>query len=197
MPDEAELGRLLEDAAAGPEENLLSAGQYHLLHQAVLRILGQLRIVLVLHDMEELTTKQVVQIVGLQTGTVRVRLHRARLAMRKEIGQVLDGALAQDKVSQRKTKMTHVKSSQRPQACSEPFAGLSEYIDGRVEPRTCDEMRAHIEACPSCVVFLGDLRHAIDRGRALELPCDPVAASRLRFILTQEYLRMVAAPFTK
>lgn len=197
MPNEAELGRLLEDAAASPEENLLNAEQHHLLHQAVLRIPGQLRIVLVLHDMEELTTEQVAQILGLQTGTVRVRLHRARLALRKEMSQVLDGALVQAKVAQRKTKMTRVKSSQHPQACSELFAGLSEYLDGRVEPRTCEEMRAHIEACPSCMAFLRDLRHAIDRCRALELPCDPVVAARLRSILTQEYLRMVTAPFTK
>jgi transposase len=38
MPDEAELGRLLLDAAASPEGNLLHAEQHHLLHLAVLRI---------------------------------------------------------------------------------------------------------------------------------------------------------------
>ena len=70
MPDEAELGRLLQDAAAGPEANLLHAEQHHLLHQAVLRVSAQLRIVLVLHDMEELTTEQVAQVLGLQPGTV-------------------------------------------------------------------------------------------------------------------------------
>ena len=70
MPDDAELGRLLQDAAAGPEDNLLYAEQHHLLHQALLRIPAQLRIVLVLHDMEELTTEQVAQVLGLQPGTV-------------------------------------------------------------------------------------------------------------------------------
>src|SRR5450631_4212076 len=54
MPDETELGRLLQDAGEGPENNLIHAEQHHLLHQAVLRIPVQLRIVLVLHDMEEL-----------------------------------------------------------------------------------------------------------------------------------------------
>ena len=54
MPDDAELGRLLQDAAESPEGNLLHAEQHHLLHQAVLQIPVQLRIVLVLHDMEEL-----------------------------------------------------------------------------------------------------------------------------------------------
>src|ERR1019366_3394834 len=81
MPDEAELGRLLQDAAESPEGNLLHAEQHHLLHQAVLQIPVQLRIVLVLHDMEELKTEQVAQILDLQPGTVRVRLHRARLCV--------------------------------------------------------------------------------------------------------------------
>jgi RNA polymerase sigma-70 factor (ECF subfamily) len=61
MPDDEELGRLLQDAAKGPEGNLLAAEQHHLLHQAILRIPAPLRIVLVLHDMEELTTEQVAQ----------------------------------------------------------------------------------------------------------------------------------------
>ena len=68
MPDDAELARLLEDAAESPEGNLLHAEQTHLLHQAVLRIPAQLRMVLVLHDMEELDTDQVATILGLKTG---------------------------------------------------------------------------------------------------------------------------------
>src|ERR1035438_8978405 len=91
MPDAAGLGRLLQDAAASPEGHLLHAEQHHLLHQAVLRIPVQLRIVLVLHDMEELTTEQVAQILSLQPGTVPVRLHRARLSVRKEMNRMRDG----------------------------------------------------------------------------------------------------------
>src|ERR1035438_4549432 len=100
MPDAAEVGRLLQDAAASPEGNLLHAEQHHLLHQAVLRIPVQLRIVLVLHDMEELTTEQVGHILDLQPGTVRVRLHRARLSVRKEMSKTLDGAPEQPDGSQ-------------------------------------------------------------------------------------------------
>src|ERR1035437_1200110 len=116
MPDEAELGRLLEDAAASPEDNLLHAEQHHLLHQAVLRIPAQLRIVLVLHDMEELTTEQVAQILDLHTGTVRVRLHRARLAVRKEMSRVLNGSLAQTEVAQQeRTGTLHKKARSQGQ----------------------------------------------------------------------------------
>jgi RNA polymerase sigma-70 factor (ECF subfamily) len=197
MPDGAELGRLLQDAAAGPEANLLHAEQHHLLHQAVLRIPAQLRIVLVLHDMEELTTEQVAQVLGLQPGTVRVRLHRARLAIRKEMNRTLDDAPelpARGKPARKKSKDVRVKDGSRPTECRELFANLSEYLDGRVELQSCEEMRGHIESCPACVAFLRDLRVAIDRCRSLEVPCDPAVAPRLRSILTQEYLRLLGIP---
>ena len=74
------------------------------------------------------------------------------------------------------------------------FANLSEYLDDRIEPRTCEQMREHIDSCPSCVAFLRDLRQAIDRCRALDVTCDPLVAVRLRAMLTKEYLRMIGAP---
>ncbi len=186
MPDGVELGRLLADAAESPEDNLLHAEQHHLLHQAVLQIPANLRIVLVLHDMEELTTEQVAQVLDLQPGTVRVRLHRARLAVRKQMSSILDGSPLPPE--------DHAPAAGPPKrsaACRDLFANLSEYLDGRLEPRTCDQMRAHIEGCPSCVAFLRDLRAAIDRCRSMEVPCDPAIAPRLRAILTREYLRML------
>jgi RNA polymerase sigma-70 factor (ECF subfamily) len=92
MPDETEMARLLEDAAREPESHLLRGEQHRLLHQSILRIPAQLRIVLVLHDMEELTTEEVAQILDLLPGTVRVRLHRARLSVRKELSRILDAS---------------------------------------------------------------------------------------------------------
>jgi len=196
IPDEVELGRLLQDAAESPEGNLLHAEQHHLLHQAVLRIPVQLRIVLVLHDMEELTTEQVAQILALQPGTVRVRLHRARLWVRKEMGRTLNGASGELEDSQpaRSSKRRLAKTGKRPSDCRELFSDLSDYLDGKIEPLTCEQMRAHIEACPACVAFLRDLRVAIDRCRSLEIPCDRAVTLRLRSILTQEYLRLLGMP---
>jgi len=197
MPDAAELERLLQDAAESLEGNLLHAEHHHLLHQAVLRIPAQLRIVLVLHDMEELTTEQVAKILNLQPGTVRVRLHRARLSVRKEMNRIVERAPATPdcgKPLRMKSKRIAPKSGQRPAECRELFLNLSEYLDGKVEPRTCDQMRQHIEACPACVAFLRDLRVAIDRCRSLEVPCDSAVAPRLRSLLTQEYFRLLGLP---
>jgi RNA polymerase sigma-70 factor (ECF subfamily) len=200
MPSDEELGRLLQDAEKGPEGNLLYAEQHYLLHQAILRIQAPLRIVLVLHDMEELTTEQVAQILDLQQGTVRIRLHRARLSVRKEMNQLLSGTPGDSDNARslaKRPKGTRSKSRRRPDECHDLFANLSEYLDGRVEPVTCDQMRGHIEACPSCVAFLRDLRAAIDRCRSLQIPCDSAVAPRLRAILTREYLRMLILPATK
>jgi RNA polymerase sigma-70 factor (ECF subfamily) len=199
MPTDDELGLLLKDAGKGPEGNVLHAEQHHLLHQATLRIPAPLRIVLVLHDMEELTTEQVAQILDLQQGTVRIRLHRARLSVRKEMSKLLSGAADDSgKTSARAKKTTGTRSgNKRPDECRDLFANLSEYLDGRVEPVTCDQMRSHIEACPACVAFLRDLRAAIDRCHSLEIPCDSAVAPRLRTILTREYLRMLIVPATK
>jgi RNA polymerase sigma-70 factor, ECF subfamily len=194
MPDEAELGRLLADAAQGPEDNVSQAEQANLLHKAVLQIPPPLRMVLVLHDMEELDTDQVATILGLKTGTVRVRLHRARLLVRKEMALLLETTAA-DQTSRTATKKTRksraANENKRPAECRDLFANLSDYMDGRIEAPNCDEMRAHIEACPACVAFLRELRTAIDRCRTLEISCDRAVAQRLRTILTQEYLRML------
>ncbi len=196
MPDELELGRLLQDAAESPEGNLLHAEQHHLLHQAVLRIPVQLRFVLVLHDMEELTTEQVAQILALRPGTVRVRLHRARLWVRKEMSRTLSGAAGEleDSKPDRTSKCRLARARKRPSDCRELFSNLSDYLDGKIEPLTCEEMRGHIEACPACVAFLRDLRVAIERCSSLEIPCDAAVALRLRAILTQEYLRLLSLP---
>ena len=160
-----------------------------MLHQAILRIPAALRIVLVLHDTEELTTEQVAQILDLRQGTVRIRLHRARLSVRKEMSLLLSSTAQKIENSQilsKRSRGGRNSSRRRPDECRDLFANLSEYLDGRVEHVTCDQMRRHIEACPSCVAFLRDLRAAIDRCRSLEIPCNSAIAPRLRVILTRD-----------
>jgi len=195
MPDGTEIERLLKDKRQTPEASLLHAEQHQMVHQAVLAIPDMLRIVLVLHDMEDLTTDQVAQILDLKPGTVRVRLHRARLHVRAEMSRMLDTPLVESNKSNISTEIApaqvkHVCSAE----CRTMFANLSEYLDGNVEAATCESMRQHIEACPSCVAFLLNLRDAIDRCRSLEVTCAPLITSRLRALLTEEYLRLQSLP---
>lgn len=193
MPGELELQQLLLSSEDSPERNVLHAEQHHLLHQAVLHIPSSLRLVLVLHDMEELGTEQVAQILGLQPGTVRVRLHRARLSVRQEMHRILGnshGAGAADPAPPGKAFRKRKTGAE----CRELFANLSEYLDRRMNSTTCEQMKEHIEACPNCIAFLKDLRVAIDRCKSLNMECDPDVAARMRELFTQEYLRLVRVP---
>jgi RNA polymerase sigma-70 factor (ECF subfamily) len=192
MPDETELHELLLDQARSPEQQAVVGEHHDLLQQAVLRIPPQLRMVLVLHDMEELGTAQVAQILNLREGTVRVRLHRARLVLRKEMALALKGGLRSRPAAPRTGRKPGKGSvtGRRPKQCLALFASLSEYLDGRVNAETAKGVRTHMEQCPACVAFLCQLREAIEHCRSLKAECDPAVASRLRAMLTQEYMRM-------
>lgn len=194
MPDDAELAILLEDGGLSPERSASQAEEQIILQKAVLRIPVPLRLVLVLHDMEELTSEEVALVLGLQPGTVRVRLHRARLAVRKEMSRMMQARgtrTAATSIRRRAGATPTPNGKKRPAACRDLFAQLSDYLDGRVEAATCADMERHIAACPACVAFLGDLRQAIERCRRLDIQCDPAIAKRLRGVFTREYLRLI------
>jgi RNA polymerase sigma-70 factor (ECF subfamily) len=194
MPDEGEMARLLRDPTPGPESRVIHGEQRDLLRQALMHIPPHLRMVLVLHDMEELATEDVAQVLNLQPGTVRVRLHRARLSVRKEISKRLDNAVGSEKIAGRRLRNRAHATDHRAAACRELFSNLSEYLDGRLEPPACAELKAHVDSCPTCVAFLRDLRAAIDRCRKMQVDCDPAVIGRLRSALTREYLNLVANP---
>jgi len=193
MPDREELQRLLEQKSESPEDKILNAEQHNLLHKAALALPPTLRVVLVLHDMEELTTDQIAEILGLRPGTVAVRLHRGRLTLRKEMNRLLKGEALHVPPDAHVPSKSKARSSvtKKSVECREIFAKLSEYIDGKVSPSACEQIEAHMNACPNCVAFLNDLRTSIDRCRRFEVPCDPTVTARLRALFTQEYLRML------
>jgi RNA polymerase sigma-70 factor (ECF subfamily) len=190
LPESAELSALLTATSASPEQQTLSHEDQRMVHKAVLRLPPQYRIVLVLHDMEELDTEQVAAVLSLQPGTVRVRLHRARLLVRKEMDNLLRREPA---APQGKRK----SAPKRPRECMEIFGNLSEYLDGRMETQSCAQMRTHIDACPACIAFLSDLKLAIDRCRKLNMPFDSDMCASLRRLLAEEYLRLLQSGASK
>ncbi len=183
LPDDAELeSLLLADHSAGPEEVAAGRQDHHLLRTAILALPPQYRIVLVLHDMEELDSELVADILSIKPGTVRVRLHRARLLVRQEMARLLR------RVPERRRR--EKLSARRSADCRAIFANLSEYLDGKLAPESCESMRKHIEACPACVAFIEDLKRAIDRCRSLDVLPKGETRSVLRRLLTEEYLRL-------
>jgi len=187
MPNSHELQQLLASNTPDPETVLLSRESAEHLKQAVLAVPPRYRMVLVLHDMEELSTAEVAEITGLRQGTVRVRLHRARLFVRQQLANLAKG--------RPETGLTlHAAAEQpRPPRCRQLFAALSDYMDGVIDDAMCDEMDRHLHDCQPCQAFLASLKHAVDRCRSYRPECDSKHAERLRSQLLPQYQRAIAA----
>ncbi|HWR16325.1 MAG TPA: sigma-70 family RNA polymerase sigma factor [Terriglobales bacterium] len=178
MPDSEELASLTKDGDHSPEHQVISKQEARRVHEAVLRIPPQYRLILVLHDMEDLNTSEVAKITGLREGTVRVRLHRARLFVRRELA------------SPSKSKKKKRGRLARPVECKRLFAALSEYIDKRVDDLSCEKIEKHLADCPPCIAFVNDLSRAVDRCKSLEVPCDTKTSASLKRLLEQEFARL-------
>jgi RNA polymerase sigma-70 factor, ECF subfamily len=75
-----------------PLEQLLNEELSVFIHQAVGEIPEKYRVVVVLRDMEGFSTEETAQILRLTSANVKVRLHRARLFLRKKLkGYFRDG----------------------------------------------------------------------------------------------------------
>ncbi len=182
MPDRQELEALAHDGDHGtPETSALRRESSDLVRQAVLKVPPQYRLILVLHDMEELDTPEIARITGLRPGTVRVRLHRARLFVRNELARG-------------KTRRARPHKPRRPQPCKALFASLSDYIDGTLQDEMCRELQKHIADCPPCTAFVETLRATIERTRQLApTKPDPATAARIRKTILQQYRAALAA----
>jgi RNA polymerase sigma-70 factor, ECF subfamily len=178
MPDRQELGRLSGDGSINPETFAIRSEEAGRLRQAIQRLPPQYRIVLVLRDMEGLTDEEVAEITGLRPGTVRVRLHRARLFVRKELvkGWKPHPSWSVESVSSRAT----ANEQSRPVRCKAMFAELSNYLDEQLDDSLCDELEKHLNGCGPCKAFLASLEasirecrrmpsHVPDRAKAVKL----------------------------
>ncbi len=143
--------------------------------------------VLVLHDMEELSTAEVAKIMDLREGTVRVRLHRARLFVRQHLAQLAK--------ARRDSGLTiHAAAEEpRPTRCRHLFAALSDYMDGVIDDAMCDEMDRHLHDCEPCQAFLASLKNAVAQCRSYRPECDSQRATELREELLHRYRTAVAA----
>lgn len=178
MPGSQELEALADASRKTPEAESIAQQQAERLQTAVLRIPAKYRLILVLHDMEDLSSAEIAKITGLQEGTIRVRLHRARLFVRRELAAL--GSKKSERASKRKA---------RPVDCRRIFAGLSDYMDGIVDDLACERFQMHIQNCGPCVAFLEDLSRAVERCRSYQVGCLPETADAVRKLLVQEYLR--------
>lgn len=188
MPNRKELEQLSADGKINPESFAIQSEQATRLRDAVQKLPPQYRIVLVLRDMEGLTDDEVAEITGVRPGTVRVRLHRARLFVRKELMRTW--------LPERKKGRADPTSAEklRPARCKAMFAELSDYLDEQLDDSLCEELERHMHGCGPCQAFVATLEATIAQCR--RSPAEnprPQSSSKLRKELLQNYQRMTAA----
>lgn len=180
MPSDEELAALNVQGHSTPEGLLLRKENAEGVRVALEKIPIQYRLILVLHDMEGLDTSEVARITGLREGTVRVRLHRARLALRRELASGAGGKAKRRLASPRK-----------PRSCREIFAALSDYLDKALDPKLCERLEKHMAGCTPCEAFLADLEHTVERCRTYETACGPIRRSEMKQQVLAEYARVL------
>jgi RNA polymerase sigma-70 factor (ECF subfamily) len=87
LPDGEHAPHEIADAADNPEAALSRTEGYARLDQALAALPTELRECLVLHELEELSYKEIAQITGVPIGTVMSRLWRARQALMRDQGK--------------------------------------------------------------------------------------------------------------
>ena len=120
----------------------------------------------VLGEFEGLKNEQVADILGLSLDTVKIRLHRARLALREK----LSGYLNQD-----------VPPEAATMTCEQLIPYLSDYIDNSIDEPLATAARQHIATCPHCHVLVDTTRQTItlmQAGKARVIP----AADKTRLV---------------
>jgi RNA polymerase sigma-70 factor, ECF subfamily len=70
-----------------PDRALEGAQMEKLMQDAIAALDDEQRIVVVLRDVEDLSIEEICEITGLADGTVKSRLHRARLVLRKKLAR--------------------------------------------------------------------------------------------------------------
>ena len=169
MPDKLERELLAKEGPATPESQAIRSERARRLREAVQKLPPQYRIILVLRDMEGLADDEVAEITGLKSGNVRVRLHRARLFVRKELAQQDSAQRAANRAAgQPRKKVDLDESTRRPASCKAMFAELSNYLDEQLDDSMCENLERHIDGCQPCQVFLAQLQSTIDQLRTAQ-----------------------------
>lgn len=117
---------------------------------------------LVLRDVEGLSAEEAADVVGIEVGALKSRLHRARVQLKQRLAAVLDD---------RDTDL----------GCPELQQELSAYAASEVDQAACARIEAHLDNCVRCTAACDSLKLTVSMCRAIpdgEVPAVVRAAVR-------------------
>lgn len=128
-------------------EDIVARGEIaEVLEAAIAAIPETLSVVFQLRDVEERSTAETAEILGLTESAVKVRLHRARLALRERLGEYFG-----ERAPSEPSKMT----------CEQLVQYLSDYIDAELDGPLTAAAQEHLATCHHCHIVLDTTQNAI------------------------------------
>jgi len=148
-----EIDEQLPDRAASPEVQVQARQIGQALAAAIAELPPEQREVLVLRDVEGLSAEEASEVVGIEIGALKSRLHRARLALRHRLAGALQNA---------------------PDPCPELAQELAAYAAADIDQTTCARIEAHLAGCERCSSACDSLKRTVSLCKAI--PGDAVPA---------------------
>ncbi len=152
----------LVDPAPAPDARVHAQEIGEVLSRAITKLAPEQREALILRDVEGMTAEHAAQVVGIEVGALKSRLHRARMALRGELA----GLLGED-------------ANAAP--CPELAQELSAYVGAEIDQATCVQIESHLATCARCAGACDALKRSVSLCRRLpgnEVPAAVRAAVR-------------------
>jgi RNA polymerase sigma-70 factor (ECF subfamily) len=155
-PD-AGAARHLADPRPDPEQTATNRELATALTDAIDALEPSQREVLVLRDVEGLSAPEAARILGVSVDAVKSRLHRARVAIRRELAPALGHPIV------------------RGASCPDVLTLFSQHLDGEIDPGVCATMEAHLARCHHCRDACESLKRTLAICRQLPTPDVPAS----------------------
>lgn len=118
------------------------------LSRAISVLPSEQREVLILRDVEGLSADEAAQVVGIEVGALKSRLHRARMALRTELAGILGDNAGEE-------------------PCPELAQELTAYVGAEIDQATCVQIEKHLATCARCAGACDALKRTVSLCRRL------------------------------
>jgi len=174
---------LLRDWREIPSEAVEREEVRVLIQRAVEQLPEIYRQVFLLRDVEELTISETAETLNISIPSVKVRLHRARMMLQKQLAPQLRTVNRKSKIEEEVVPMVI--------DCKHVWNYISEYLDGTLPEETRDTVQKHLDHCEICSAVLDSTRNVIiltADDRVFELPVG--FSERLHARIDLEFMRI-------
>lgn len=153
-----------------PEAEFIDRIDDEELAEAIEGLEDELRIPLVLSDVEGLSYREAAEALRIPVGTVKSRLHRARTRLQRRLLDHAPGDGARSTTDPGADGAPEPGEAPGGIACDDALARLYEYLDGELDREAQDRVHRHVEVCRRCFPSFDFERlfldHVRDRGLA-------------------------------